>query len=72
MKKYNGTVTKSDLEGGVWLLKTDSGETYELKGASESILKEGLKISIDGQVQRDMMSFAMMGPVLSVKSHKLI
>ena len=72
MKNYTGTVVKSELEGGVWLLKTDSGNTYELNNANESILKEGLKVSIDGQIQKDMVSFAMMGPILSVKNHKLI
>jgi len=72
MKNYMGTIIKSELEGGVWLLKTDSGETYQLNSQDKSIFKEGQKISIKGQVERDMISFAMMGPILSVKQHKFI
>ncbi len=69
MKKFKGTITKSELEGGVWLLNEDSGQTYQLDSSDESIYKEGQKVSIDGEVDEEIMTFAMMGPVLKVRKY---
>ena len=31
--KLKGTIRRSDLEGGHWVLETDSGDRYQLTGA---------------------------------------
>lgn len=75
MAKFRGTLRRSDLEGGHWQLVTDDGETYVLDGASlgaegDVTLVDGVRVEIDGHVDRQAMSFAMTGPMLSAKSIK--
>jgi len=68
MAKFRGTVRKSDLEGGIWQLECDDGETYVLEGTSP--LTDGDHVEVEGSVDRNVMSFAMSGPTLKVKSVK--
>ena len=35
--KLKGTISRSDLEGGQWTLRTDGGDTYQLTGHLEGI-----------------------------------
>ena len=35
--KLKGTILRSDLEGGLWTLKTDGGDSYQLTGALDGI-----------------------------------
>ncbi len=68
-----GTIQRSDMGPGTWTLVTDSGETYELQqGTSQELLKPGLKVKVQGLVREDIMTFAMVGPVLEVKSFEVI
>jgi hypothetical protein len=67
MKKYTGTVKANPLEGGVWMLDASDGFMYQLMDADTSVLKEGLSVEVEGEVDRNMMSFAMTGPILKVK-----
>ena len=46
----------------------EDGETYELKDAPSELKKAGLKVSVKGEVRKDVMTFAMIGPVLEVQS----
>ncbi|MCC5638384.1 hypothetical protein LC593_21605 [Nostoc sp. CHAB 5844] len=67
-----GTIERRDIGMGVWALVTDDGEIYEiLKGADKSLLKAGQKAKVKGQVREDIMTIAMIGPVLEVKSFEL-
>jgi hypothetical protein len=72
MAKFRGKVKRSDLEGGHWQLIGDDGATYVLEGATGGIEEDGAKVEIDGAVDRNVMSFAMTGPTLKVKSGKKI
>jgi len=67
-----GTIQRSDMGAGTWAL-TDDGVTYEVhKGAPKDLLKPGQKVKVQGQVREDVMTFAMIGPVLEVKSFEVI
>jgi hypothetical protein len=72
MAKFHGKVKRSDLEGGHWQLVADDGTTYVLEGTTAGIEVDGAKVEIDGAVDRDVMSFAMTGPTLKVKSGKTV
>jgi len=72
MAKFRGTVKRSDLEGGHWQLVGDDGTTYVLEGATGAFAQDGAKVEIDGAVDRNVMSFAMTGPTLKVKSGKKV
>ena len=67
-----GVIERKGLGPGTWALVTDSGETYELKDAPNELKKADLKVKVEGQVREDVMTFAMIGPVLEVKSYKVL
>jgi hypothetical protein len=72
MAKYRGTVRRSDLEGGHWQLEAEDGTTYVLEGATRGIEQHGAKVEVEGAVEKDVMGFAMTGPVLRVKSGRQV
>ena len=65
MTKLSGTIKKSDLEGGHWLLVTEDGEQYQLEGVNE--IKDGQHVVVEGKVERDAFGIGMTGPILKVK-----
>lgn len=65
MAKLSGTIQRSDLEGGHWLLVTAKGEQYQLVGAKE--LRAGQAVTVEGTIERGMMGIGMTGPTLKVK-----
>jgi hypothetical protein len=67
-----GVIERKGLGPGTWALVTDSGETYELKDAPDELKKSDLKVKVEGQVRDDVMTIAMIGPVLEVKSFKVL
>lgn len=66
-KKYTGTVKESPLEGGVWMLDASDGFMYQLMNADVSSLSNGASVEVEGEVDQNMMSLAMTGPILKVK-----
>ncbi|MBK7075165.1 MAG: hypothetical protein IPH44_23000 [Myxococcales bacterium] len=65
MAKLTGTIQKSDLEGGHWLLVTAKGEQYQLVGAKG--VKAGQEVVVEGTVDRGAMGIGMTGPTFTVK-----
>jgi hypothetical protein len=68
--KINGTVKYQDLGVGTWSLVTPN-QTYELKDAPPALRQEGLKVEVEGIIRDDLVTIAMIGPVLEVKSFNL-
>ncbi|HVV88304.1 MAG TPA: DUF5818 domain-containing protein [Kofleriaceae bacterium] len=64
MTKLTGTIKKSDLEGGHWLLVTGDGTQYQLDGAKE--VKDGAHVVVEGKVEKSAMGIGMTGPILKV------
>ncbi|XZN93369.1 MAG: hypothetical protein ACM65M_11340 [Microcoleus sp.] len=67
-----GVIERQGLGPGTWALVGEDGETYELKDASSELKKEGLKVRVKGLVRKDIMTFAMIGPVLEVQSFEVL
>ncbi len=67
-----GTIERKGFGPGTWALVTESGETYELHNSPSELRKSGLKVKVTGQVRNDVMTLAMIGPVLEVKSFEII
>lgn len=42
-----GTVRKLGLEGGLWALVTDAGETWELLEAPDALKENGLRAEVE-------------------------
>jgi hypothetical protein len=72
MATFQGTVKKNDLEGGFWELVADDGEHYQLRGAADALCKEGLRVQIEGAVDKGGFGIGMSGPYLDVKNWKPI
>ncbi|GAB4461434.1 MAG: hypothetical protein OHK0037_10460 [Elainellaceae cyanobacterium] len=72
MLTLEGTVQKSTIGVGTWALKTEQG-TYEImKDAPEGLLKAGQHVRVTGKVRDDVMSIAMIGPVLEVSEFEMM
>lgn len=68
-----GTVKKTLMGMGAWTLVTHDGQTYEIhKGAPDGLLSEGQKVRVTGTVRQDVMTIAMVGPVLEVQSFEAL
>lgn len=72
MAKYNGTVQRSDLEGGSWIFVTDQGVTYQLKGGGADLLSDGVKAEVEGRLKTEEVGIAMIGDVLEVTSYRIL
>ncbi|HAJ61554.1 MAG TPA: hypothetical protein DCP31_21775 [Cyanobacteria bacterium UBA8543] len=70
--KVTGVIERKGLGPGTWALVSDSGKTYELKDAPAELKKSDLKVKVEGQVRDDVMTFAMIGPVLEVQSFEVL
>lgn len=64
--KIKGTIRRSDLEGGHWVLETASGDRYQLTGALGGC-KDGMVAEVEGQVDKTAMGIGMTGPQFSVQ-----
>jgi hypothetical protein len=68
-----GVVQRSDMGIGTWVLVTRQGETYEiLRGAPKSLLQPELRVRVKGKIRDDVMTTAMIGPVLEVENFELL
>jgi hypothetical protein len=64
--KVKGTIKKTDVEGGAWLLEGDDGEQYQLTGKIDGA-KDGARVEIEGKVDKNAMGIGMMGAHLTVQ-----
>ncbi len=67
-----GKVERQDLGLGTWAFRTNKGELYELLNAPTDLLQTRELVKLRGQIHPDMMTIAMIGPVLEVLSFEAI
>lgn len=67
-----GTIEKKGFGFGTWALVAEDGKTYELKDAAQELQQEGIKVEIQGKIREDIMTIAMIGPVLEIESFKAL
>ncbi len=70
--KLKGTVEFRDIEMGVWVLEGEDGRTYQLSGGSAALRRRGQHVEIDGDVDRQAVTTAMVGPVLRVRGFRAV
>jgi cob(I)alamin adenosyltransferase len=70
--KLTGRVMFRDVETGVWVLEGDDGRTYQLAGGDRKLKKDGQRVEVHGDVARDVMTVAMVGPVFTVASYTFL
>lgn len=66
-----GRIERKGFGPGTWAL-VSGGDTYELKDAPQELQQPHAKVKVKGQIREDVMTFAMIGPVLEVQSFEVI
>jgi len=75
MATFRGQVRHSELEGGLILFEGEDGKRYTLEGDAwdpKTAPPDGTRVEIQGRVDKQVLSFAMSGPTLVVKSLKVL
>lgn len=73
MTTVEGSIQRSGMGAGTWALVTRDGNSYEIyQNAPKDLLQPGIQVRVKGQVRDDVMTIAMIGPVLEVKSFELL
>ncbi|AFY78938.1 MAG: hypothetical protein IGR93_06980 [Hydrococcus sp. C42_A2020_068] len=67
-----GTIARQDFGFGTWAIVTEAGETYELKDPPQELCQDRAKVKVEGRVRDDVMTVAMIGPVLEVSAFELL
>ncbi|MDJ0727700.1 MAG: hypothetical protein QNJ38_21560 [Prochloraceae cyanobacterium] len=67
-----GAIERSEIGVGTWGVKTEGGETYELLDPPDELLVPQAKVTIVGKVREDVMTIAMIGPVLEIESFQIL
>jgi len=68
MASFVGVVKKSDLEGGIWQLRADDGEVYQLRGGGDGLRVDGQRVRIEGAIDKGGFGIGMTGAYLDVRS----
>lgn len=69
--KLKGTITRTDVEGGHWLLDAEDGSKYQLTGAIDGC-EDGQRVEVEGKVDKQAMGIGMMGAYFNVTKLKTL
>jgi hypothetical protein len=71
-RRATGTVRQLGIEGGVWALVTDAGETIELIDAPEGLLQNGRRAEVELAREGAEVTIGMTGAAGRVRSFQLL
>lgn len=73
MMTIEGTIHRSGISTTIWTLVTREGTSYEiLPNAPQHLLQSGMRVRVRGQIRNNVMTTAMSGSALEVKSFELL
>ncbi|MBE9010400.1 hypothetical protein IQ250_09305 [Pseudanabaenaceae cyanobacterium LEGE 13415] len=67
-----GVIQRKGFGTGAWAIDADNGKSYELHNPPKELQQAGLKVTIEGEIREDVMSFAMIGQILEVKQFEVL
>ena len=70
--QITGTIDKQGFGFGTWALIAEDGKTYELKEPDPKLQQSGIQVKIEGKIREDIMTIAMIGPVLEIESFSIL
>lgn len=70
-RKVEGTIRMLGIEGGVWALVTDGGETIELLDAPAALLQNGARAEVELDRKSADVTIGMTGASGRVRSFKI-
>lgn len=71
-RKAIGTIRKLGIEGGVWALITDAGDTIELLDAPEALLRNGARAEVELDRDGADVTIGMTGASGRVRAHRFL
>lgn len=69
--QVEGAIERKRIGVGTWALVSGS-ETYELHNPPKDLQQDGLRVKVEGDICNDIMTIAMIGPVLEVKQFEIL
>ncbi|MFW5920597.1 MAG: hypothetical protein ACOCUS_02065 [Polyangiales bacterium] len=72
MTKLRGTVRKLGLEGGLWALVTDSGDSIELIDPPEALQQDGVRAEVVADRSKADVTVGMVGDAVHVASYEIL
>ncbi len=70
--QITGKIQHQDMGMGTWVLVSATGETYELYNPPSELCQQDTQVQVTGKIRDDVMTMAMVGPVLEVESFQKI
>ena len=70
--QITGKIQHQDIGMGTWVLVSETGETYELYNPLSDLCQKNIQVQVTGKIRDDVMTMAMVGPVLEVESFQKI
>ena len=70
--QVTGKIEKKGFGFGTWALVAEDGTIYELKDPPQELRQAIAKVQIEGQINEEVMTIAMIGPVLEVESFQIL
>ena len=67
-----GIIDRKGFGTGTWAIDSEEGQTYELQKPPSELQKKGLKVKVEGKIRDDIMTLAMIGPVLEVQKFEIL
>lgn len=64
--RIEGSVAYMELEGGLYVLRTDDGTNYDPTNLPETYRTDGTAVEADVVVREDMASIGMVGPIVDI------
>ncbi len=67
-----GGIERRGMGTGAWALVGEDGATYELLDCPRDLRQVGLQVKVQGTLNDDVMTLAMIGKVLNVNSFEIL
>jgi hypothetical protein len=67
-----GGIERRGMGTGAWALVAEDGTTYELLDCPRDLRQVGLHVKVDGTLNDDVMTLAMIGKVLNVSTFEIL
>ena len=67
-----GAIEHKGFGTGAWALISEDGTTYELLDCPRDLRTVGLHVKVEGTLNDDVMTLAMIGKVLNVNSFEIL
>jgi len=67
-----GGIEHKGFGTGAWALVVEDGTTYELLDCPRDLRQTGLHVKVQGTLNDDVMTLAMIGKVLNVNSFEIL